>query len=135
MKQLFKLTDSQQSRSMICEAVLNAPSGYMVEIKPATRTLEQNRYHWPILTAFAEQMQWPINGVMQTITADDFKQILTAAFRRESVRVAMAIDGNGVVMLGQRTSKMNKKEFSDWIEYLKMIAAERGVDIDKTEND
>jgi len=131
VKQLFKLNDLPQLRSRICEAVLNAPSGYIVEIKPANRTLDQNSYQWPILTAFSEQLQWPINGMMQTITAEDFKQILTAAFRRESVRVAMAIDGNGVVMLGQRTSKFNKKEFSDWIEFLHMIAAERGVNINE----
>jgi hypothetical protein len=36
---------------------------------------------------------------------------------------------SGVVMLGMRTSKMKKAEFSEWIDFLKATAAMRGVDI------
>ena len=48
MKQLFKLTDSQQSRSMICEAVLNADSGDVVIIQEDknTRSAAQNSLYW-----------------------------------------------------------------------------------------
>lgn len=129
-KQLFRLNDSQKARSVVIESVLNAPSGHMVTIAPANRTTDQNSYQWPILTAFSDQLEWPINGSMQKISPEDWKDILTAAFKRESVRVAMAIDGTGFVMLGQRTSKFNKKKFSEWIEFLHMVAADRGVDIE-----
>jgi hypothetical protein len=65
---------------------------------------------------------------MVLMTPDDWKDVLTAAFRGESVRLAMGLDG-GVVMLGQRTSKFTKREFSDWIEFLYATAASRGVNL------
>jgi hypothetical protein len=81
---------------------------------------------WPILSAFAKQLEWPINGRMTKIDADDFKDILSAAYRRETVRLAMGLDG-GVVLLGHRTSKFTKAEFSEWIEFLYATAADREV--------
>ena len=59
---------------------------------------------------------------------EDWKAVLTAAFKRESVRIAHGLE-HGVVMLGARTSKMKKAEFSEWIDFLKATAAMRGVDI------
>jgi hypothetical protein len=38
----------------------------------------------------------------------------------------MGLDG-GVVMLGRRTSKFTKAQFSEWIEFLYATAAARGV--------
>ena len=51
-KQLFKLTESPQSRSMICEAVLNAPSGDVVIIQEDknTRSAAANSLYWAWLT-------------------------------------------------------------------------------------
>ena len=98
----------------------------VLTISPETRTQAQNRLMWPLLTCFAKQLHWPINGQMVLMTPDDWKDVLSAAFRRESVRIAMGLDG-GVVMLGQRTSKFTKAEFSDWIEFLYATAAARGV--------
>jgi hypothetical protein len=57
------------------------------------------------------------------------EDVLTAAFKRETARIAMGLDG-GVVMLGMRTSKMGKKQFSEWIDFIKATAALRDVDID-----
>ena len=85
---------------------------------------------WPILQAFADQLQWPINGRMEQITPDEWKDILTAAFKRETVRVAMGLDG-GMVMLGARTSKMGKREFSEWLDFLHATAAARGVELEE----
>ena len=65
---------------------------------------------------------------MSKLEADDWKNILSAAFRRETVRVAMGLDG-GMVMLGQRTSKFSKREFSDWLAFLNATAAIRGVNL------
>ena len=115
--------------------VLQAGNRYVLTIKPETRSESQNRLMWPLLTAFSQQLQWPVNGYMVTMTPDDFKDVLTAAFKREAVRLAMGLDG-GVVMLGQRTSKFTKAEFSEWIEFLNATAADRGVKLPayETEN-
>lgn len=118
-----------EARQRALDAVRTAPDGYVVRVQPATRSLEQNAAQWPLLEAFSQQLQWPVNGRLQSITADEFKDVLTAAFRRETVRLAMGLDG-GVVMLGQRTSRFTKPEFSDWLEFLMSVAIDRGVDLD-----
>jgi hypothetical protein len=61
------------------------------------------------------------------MSPEEWKDVLTAAFERESVRLAMAFDGPGVVMLGQRTSKYGKRKFSEWLEFLHASAAARDV--------
>jgi len=103
-----------------------APDGYVVTVSEPNRNLEQNAAQWPILEAFSQQLQWPVNGSMVEMSPEEWKDVLTAAFRRETVRVAMGLDG-GMVMLGQRTSKFSKREFSDWLEFLNATAAIRGV--------
>jgi hypothetical protein len=123
-KQTFILAHDM-ARQRAVEAVRNAPQGFAVTVGEPSRSLDQNAAQWPILEAFSEQLQWPVNGKLTTLTKEEWKDILTAAFRKET-RVAMGLDG-GFVMLGQRTSKFGKREFSDWLEFLHAVAAERGV--------
>jgi hypothetical protein len=114
------------SRMQALTAVENADIGDVVTVGDATRTLEQNAAQWPYLDAFSKQLQWPVNGRMVWMTPDEWKDVLTAAFQNETARLAMGLDG-GVVMLGLRTSKMGKKQFSEWLEFLKATADLRGV--------
>jgi hypothetical protein len=124
-KRSFVLSHPEaRRRAMAC--VADAPAGYVVEVREPTRTLEQNAAQWPYLVAFSKQLMWPVNGAMCRLEPDEFKDILTAAFQGETVRLAMGMSG-GVVMLGLRTSKMGKKKFSEWLEFLKATAAMRGV--------
>ena len=124
-KRVFKLVH-QAARQGAVQAVQTAPEGYAVIVQEATRTLDQNAAQWPILQAFADQLQWPVNGAMVRMTPGEWKDVLTCAFRRDSVRVAMGLDG-GMVMLGSRTSEFGKKQFSEWLEFLHATAALRGV--------
>ena len=117
------------ARQRAVDAVRNAPTGFCVTVAEPTRSLEANAAQWPILQAFADQLKWPVNGSMESLTAEEFKDILTAAFKRETVRVAMGLDG-GMVMLGARTSQMGKREFSEWLEFLHTTAALRGVELE-----
>jgi len=107
---------------------LSESNPFVVKIGEVGRTLEQNALLWPLLECFAAQLQWPVNGSMVYLDADDWKDLLTAAYRNETQRVAMGL-GGGMVILGMRTSKMSKKEFSEFIEFMKFIASERGVDL------
>jgi hypothetical protein len=115
------------SRRNALEAVRTAQDGDAVTVGEQTRNLEQNAAQWPILDAFSRQLQWPVNGRMEWLSDEEWKDVLTAAFERENVRLAMAFDGPGVVMLGQRTSKYGKRKFSDWLEFLHAAAAIKGV--------
>lgn len=120
------------ARRNAVQAVQSADDGDIVEISKPNRTLEQNAAQWPILEEFAKQKQWPVNGELCWLTKEEWKDILTAAYKKEKVRLAQGIDG-GVVMLGQRTSKFKKKEFSEWLEYLHYCAARFEVDLKRYE--
>lgn len=115
-------------RQNAIRAVQGAEEGMAVTIAERSRTLDQNAAMWPILEAFSKQLKWPVNGQMTTLEPEEWKDILTAAFRRESARVAHGLNG-GVVMLGSRTSEFRKDEFSEWLDFLHMVAADRGVEL------
>ena len=124
-KRLFRLAHPEaRRRAMAC--VAEAPEGYVVTVQEPNRSLDQNAAQWPILEAFAEQLQWPVNGAMVNLSAEEWKDVLTAAFQGETVRLAMGLNG-GVVMLGLRTSQMGKRRFSEWLEFLRATATLRGV--------
>lgn len=126
-KRTLKLI-SPEVRRRAHEAIDTAPEGYVVVVSEPSRNLDQNAAQWPILQAFADQLQWPVNGSMVWMTAEEWKDVLSAAFRKESVRVAMAMDG-GMVMLGSRTREFGKKQFSEWLDFLHATAAMRDVDV------
>lgn len=100
----------------------------IVTIERETRTLADNAVQWPILNAFADQLVWPVNGAMVKMDADEWKQVLTAAYREETVRLAMGLNG-GVVMLGHRTREFKHEEWADWMAFLESVAADRGVKV------
>ena len=131
MTQYFRLVHAE-ARRRAAEACLTAPDGHVVKISQPTRTLEQNAAQWPILGAIADQLLWPVNGELVRLTDEEFKDILTAGFRKERVRVAQGVDG-GMVMLGSRTSKFKKEEFSEWLEFLHWFCAERDVNLEHEE--
>jgi hypothetical protein len=118
-----------EARTRAMAAVATAPPGYVVTVQEPTRNLEQNALLWVLLQAFAEQLTWPVNGSMVKLTPEEWKDILSAAFKRESQRVAMGIDG-GMVMLGLRTSQMGKRQFAEFIEFIQSVAVDRGVELE-----
>lgn len=117
-----------EARRRAIQAIHDAPQGYVVTVKEPTRNLDQNALLWVLLEAFSKQLVWPVNGKMVHLTAEEWKDILSAGFRKETARLAMGLDG-GVVMLGLRTSKMGKKQFAEFVEFVQAIAADRGVEL------
>lgn len=124
----------QQQVFPFLKAVLQGGNRWILTLKPETRSQAQNRLMWPILTEFSKQLEWPVDGRMTKMEPDEWKDVLTAAFRGESVRLAMGLNG-GVVLLGQRTSKFTKAQFSEWIEFLYSVAADRDVTLPAWEGD
>jgi NinB protein len=118
------------ARRRAMAAVADAPAGHVVTVAEPTRNLEQNALMWVLLQAFSDQLPWPVNGQMVKIGAEEWKDLLSAAFRQETVRVAMGLNG-GMVMLGRRTSKMGKREMAEFIEFIQATAAERCVQLDE----
>ncbi len=103
----------------------DAPDGWVMRLSEPNRSLDQNAAQWPYLEGFAKQKQLCINGVMQWVTSDDWKDVLTGCYNGE---MRMALFDGKAIMLPQRTSKMGKKVFSNWMEFLVAAAAMQGVE-------
>ena len=123
-KQTFVMAHDM-ARQRAIQAVKDAPQGFAVTVSEPSRTLDQNAAQWPYLAGFAEKKELCINGAMQKVTEDDWKDVLTGCWKGET-RMA-AFDGK-VIMLPARTSKMGKQVFSDWMEFLVAMAAQSGVE-------
>jgi hypothetical protein len=92
-----------------------------VEIKPETRSTEQNKRLWAMLNDVAEQVDW----YGRKLDADSWKNVFSAALKKQEV--VPSLDGKGFVVLGLRTSKMTRSEMSELQELIEAFAAERGV--------
>ncbi len=125
----FVLSHSEARRRAL-EAVKTAPEGYSVTVKEPTRSLEANAAMWPILEAIANQCELCVNGLMEKATPEDWKDVLTATYRAE---MRVAVFKGRMILLGMRTSKMGKKQFSEWLDFLNAMAAEMGVTVYEVE--
>lgn len=93
---------------------------YVLSVKQAKRSNEQNKRLWAMLNEISQQVDW----YGQKLTPEEFKHVFTAALSRQ--KVVPGIDG-GFVVLGKSTSRMTKSEMSELMELMSAFAAERGV--------
>ena len=128
-KRLFVLAHSEARRRAMA-AVADAPEGHVITVAEPSRNLEQNALMWVLLEAFSQQLVWPVNGAMVKLDAEEWKDVLTAAFKQETQRIAMGLNG-GMVILGMRTSRMGKRQFAEFIEFMQSVAVDRGVTLDE----
>lgn len=124
MRQVFHL-DSPIAKRNAAYTIANADRGMVCEIRPRTRSLDANAKMWAMLSDISRQVKWPINGQLETLSPEDWKDISTASLHQEN-RIAQGIRG-GFVVLGRRTSKMTVREMSELIEFLYAFGAEQGV--------
>lgn len=94
---------------------------YHIEVKPLTRTLEQNAKLWAMLTDISQQVNW--HG--QKLKQEDWKHVFSSALNQQ--RVVPNLDNNGFVVLGQSTSKMTVAEMTEMIELMQAFGAENEV--------
>lgn len=119
-KRIWKLT-GEVAKKAACREILAAPEGYVVTLAEATRNLEQNAKMWAMLADIAKQCDW--HG--QKLNSDEWKDLLSAGLVQS--KVVPNLEGNGFVILGQRTSKLTKSQFAALIELIYAFGAERGV--------
>tara|TARA_R110000868_G_scaffold383849_1_gene651152 strand:- start:368 stop:766 length:399 start_codon:yes stop_codon:yes gene_type:complete len=113
-------TNTSESRQNAANAVLSSPEGYLVDIRKEIRTPEQNKLMWAALTDISKQVEW--HG--RFLTAENWKDVLSAALVKADV--VPGIDG-GFVVLGQRTSKMNKEQFGELVDLIYAFGSQNGV--------
>lgn len=120
-KQYFILAHDT-ARQMAMQAIKNSPDGYVVMIQESTRSLDQNSKLWALLTDVSRQVEW----YGRKLTPEDWKNVFSSALRKQDV--VPNIDGDGFVVLGQSTSKMSKREFSDLVELIMCFGANHNVE-------
>ena len=94
----------------------------IVEVKPETRSTEQNRRMWAMLTDVSQQVDW----YGKRLTAQDWKHVFSSSLRK--LEVVPNLDGTGFVALGLSTSAMTKAEMGDLMTLMEAFGAERGVE-------
>lgn len=122
---VFRLTNAL-SRGAACQAVNEAPEGWVVRISEPTRNLEQNALLHAVLSDISGQLEWA--GEKQEV--ETWKRLLVAAWMRatgRNVRLLPAVDGQGFDALYARTSHLSKAECSELIEFIYAWATEKGV--------
>jgi hypothetical protein len=99
---------------------------FVVEVRDVTRTDEQNRLMWPMLTAFSEQAK--LSG--RTLIKDQWKAVFLQALGHPQDMLP-TLDENTWFAAGLRSSKLTKPEFSALIDLIQAEAAQRGVKLDE----
>jgi len=97
-----------------------APAGAVVNVRQATRTIDQNDLMWALLSDLSRAKP---QGRKET--PDMWKAIIMKACGH-AVQFTMGIDGEPFPV-GYRTSKLTKAQMSDLIEFIYSFGAENGV--------
>lgn len=98
-----------------------APNGSVVTVKPPRRTLDQNARMWALLSEIS--LAKPEGRVM---TPDVWKAVFMHALDHAQ-RFEMALDGQGMVPVGFRTSKLSKQQMGDLMTLIEEYGARHGV--------
>ena len=126
MKQLFTIHNDEDKRRVL--AFLQSWVGivYITITDDAGRSLLQNAKMWPMLTDISKQISMKMKGGWYLkATPAQWKDYTTAIFRNEQLQAEG--DNGEVILIGHSTSEMKKKDFSDFIEFLFMFGANRGI--------
>ncbi len=99
---------------------------FVVEVRDVTRTDEQNRLMWPMLTAFSEQAK--LSG--RTLIKDQWKAVFLQALGHPQDMLP-TLDESTWFAAGLRSSKLTKTEFSALIDLIQAEAAQRKVKLEK----
>lgn len=97
-----------------------------IERVTPTRSVEQNRLMWALLTCISKCCKWPVNGEMVSMEPEDWKTLLTAGLTKNQ-RVAAGVEG-GFVLLGSSTSAMDKQGMSLFLDFLYYFGSTHSVD-------
>jgi hypothetical protein len=98
----------------------------VLTVKPATRTDEMNARLHATIGEIAKQLEW----AGKKRDTETWKRLLVAAWLRargDSLEILPAIDGRGVDIVFQRTSKLTQRETGELCEYVYAFGAENGV--------
>lgn len=110
---------TKYNRELAHQMLDSAPDGHILEIRPAKRSLEQNRYYWAVLSDISEQV---VPG--RSYEPSTWHEYLRGLFLSE--RMIELPDGS-LKMLEPSTAELKKDEFSEYLEKVIKWSAEHDV--------
>jgi hypothetical protein len=117
--QTIRLVPSSIDRAK--RLVEQAPAGAVMNIRPATRSNQQNSKLWAMLSDVSRAKP---EG--RELTPEVWKALFMAALGH-AVRFEPGLDGNGVVPVGFRSSRLTKAQMGDLFEVIYEYGARHGV--------
>lgn len=108
------------------KARLTAGRRISLSVEEEKRNLSQNALLHATLTEVARQCEW----AGKKWDAEVWKRLMVAAWcrtRGETLVMVPAIDGQGVDIVFQRTSKLSKADCAELIDFIQAWAAQHGV--------
>jgi hypothetical protein len=110
---------TKYNREIAHQMVDSAPDGHVVEVKPAKRSLEQNRLYWAILSDISEQV---VNGKSfePSIWHVYFKQL----FLPDQVK---ELPDGSLHVSHPSSSSMTLEQFSEYVDKVSLWAVEHEV--------
>ena len=98
-----------------------APAGSVVNVKPPRRSLDQNVKLHALISDVSRAKPGGRNYPV------DVWKALFLAMCGHKMRFEPALDGNGVIPVGMRTSRLSRSECSDLIECITAYAAQHAI--------
>jgi hypothetical protein len=133
----YNLEDQAQATSLMkhlwpkVKEVLASGRQLTLEIKPPSKSRDQERKYHAILRDIAQQSQ----HMGSVWDAEDWKRLLVWQFCKDneldSGKVVPSLDMTSVVQLGQQTRKFTKEQASEFVDFLTAWCAEHGVTLNE----
>lgn len=124
-RQVYQLVSSQV-RQNAAQAVMTAPDDFRVEIKPRTRTLDQNALLHALFGAVAKHAQWG----NRKLTADQWKVIFISGHAVATGLGSDMVPGleGEFVNIRESSARMSVDRMTSLIEYIVAWCVNQGVD-------
>lgn len=120
------LTLSRSNRNLAKAGIDRAPDGWIIELRDAKRSDEQNAALWGLLGQVQKQRPRH-NGVR--MSTDLWKATFMQALGHEMLMLP-TLDGDGFFPMGHRSSVLTKSEFSNLLEFILAWCAREGLTIE-----
>jgi len=112
----------ERQREFAHKLVSQAPVGFVVTVKPQTRSGEQNALMWALLTEISKAKP---HG--REATPESWKLLFMHACGH-ACQFEIGLN-NQPFPVGFRSSQLTKEQMSDLIEYIRAYAAEAGLEL------
>jgi hypothetical protein len=123
--------EENPSRRNCWEAIKELPNGVVVELKEETRTIEQNRLLWPLLTLWEKFQKCSVNGESVSLGREFWKIILLHSYRKNHKKpmlIALGLDGD-LVPLGYSSKVMGVRDFAGFLTFCLAESGNRGMEL------